>query len=200
MSFYPIEIDACPGFGWSGGPEFQTRVTALANGAEKRNAEWLLCRHRFSVPYKNISTQAYMNIKKMFLICMGKTHTFLHKDWADYQATDEQFGTGDGSNKTFQLAKVSSSAGGVYTRKITKPNTGVVINVNGVVTSATVSTLDGSVVFVTAPANGAVLSWSGEFFVQVRFDNDALPFTLDDKNAAGFFTNGTIDLLEVIGE
>lgn len=198
--FYPIQIEQCPGFGWSGGPEFQTRINALASGAEKRNAEWSICKHRYTVPYNNISTVAYLAIKKVFLICRGKTHTFLHRDWADYQAADAQFGIGDGTTNTFYLSKVSSSGGGAYTRKITKPDVGAVISVNGVVASATVSALDGSVVFVTAPGAGAVLTWTGDFFVQVRFDNDSLPFTLDDKNASGFFTNGTIDLLEVVNE
>ena len=198
--FYPIEIEACPGFGWIGGPEFQTNVQRLGSGREKRNADWSICRHRYTAPYKNITDDAYRAIKQVFLICRGKTHTFLHKDWADFQAVDEPFGVGDGTTKTFQLKKVSSDGGGTYTRMIDKPVTGVVIKVGGVVTLATVSTLDGSVVFASAPANGAALTWTGEFRVHVRFDIDALPFSLDNVGNKGFFSNGSVDLVEVLGE
>lgn len=198
--FYPIQIESCPGFGWVGGPEFQTNVQRLGSGREKRNADWAICRHRYTAPYKNVTDEAYRAIKKVFMICRGKTHTFLHKDWADFQAVDEPFGVGDGTTKDFQLRKVSSDGGGTYTRTIDKPAAGVVIKVNGVVTLATVSELDGSVSFASAPANTAVLTWTGEFFVHVRFDTDALPFSLDNVGHKGFFMNGSIDLVEVLGE
>lgn len=198
--FYPIQIEACPGFGWVGAPSFQTNVQSLANGREKRNAEWSICRHHFTAPYKNITDDAYRAIKKVFLICRGRTHTFLHKDWADFRATDEQFGIGDGTTTAFQLSKVSSDGGGSYTRTIDKPVAGVVVKVNGVVTPASVSSLDGSVAFSSPPANAAVLTWTGEFLVHVRFDIDSLPFSLDDKGRNGFFTNGSVELIEVIDE
>jgi uncharacterized protein (TIGR02217 family) len=83
---------------------------------------------------------------------------------------------------------------------IDKPDAGVTVKVNGVVTAASVSQLDGSVAFSVAPASGAALTWSGEFFVHVRFDMDYLPFSLDDKNSGGFVTNGSVDLIEVLDE
>ena len=131
----------------------------------------------------------------------GRTHTFLHRDWGDFTATDEPFGTGDGTTTLFYLSKVSTvDGGGSYTRMIDKPDAGVTVKVDGAVTAAAVSQLDGSVAFSAAPASGAVLTWSGEFFVHVRFDMDYLPFSLDDKNSGGFVTNGSVDLIEVLDE
>lgn len=55
-------------------------------------------------------------------------------------------------------------------------------------------------VFASAPASGAILTWSGEFRVPVRFDTDYLPFSIDDIGNDGFATNGSVDLIEVLGE
>ena len=201
MTFYATQIAPIPGFGFTGGPEFQTNIQNIASGREKRNAEWSVCRHKYSAPFKNISEAAYREIKRVFLVMRGRTHTFLHRDWGDFTATDEPFGTGDGATALFYLRKVSTvDGGGSYTRLIDKPDAGVTVKVNGVITAAAVSQLDGSVAFAVAPAVGAALTWSGEFFVHVRFDMDYLPFSLDDKNSGGFVTNGSVDLIEVLDE
>lgn len=201
MTFYATQIAPIPGFGFTGGPEFQTNIQNIASGREKRNAEWSVCRHKYSAPFKNISEAAYREIKRVFLVMRGRTHTFLHRDWGDFTATDEPFGTGDGVTTLFYLRKVSTVAGGgSYTRLIDKPDAGVTVKVDGAVTAAAVSQLDGSVAFSVAPAVGAALTWSGEFFVHVRFDMDYLPFSLDDKNSGGYVTNGSVDLIEVLDE
>lgn len=200
MTFYAIQIPPTPGFGFTGGPEFSTNVQNIANGREKRNADWSICRHKYTAPFHNIPEDAYRSIKGVFLAMRGKLHTFLHRDWGDFNAADEPFGTGDGATTLFYLRKVSTVGAGSYTRLIDKPDVGVTVKVNGVITAASVSTLDGSVAFSSAPALGAALTWSGEFFVHVRFDMDYLPFSLDDKNTGGFVTNGSVDLLEVLDE
>jgi uncharacterized protein (TIGR02217 family) len=87
-----------------------------------------------------------------------------------------------------------------YTRVVTKPDAGVTVKVDGVLTAASVSEVDGTVAFGSAPANGAVLTWTGEFFVQVRFDMDYLPYSLDDANTGGYVANGSVDLIEVLDE
>lgn len=201
--FFPIQIPPVPGFGFTSIPTFQTDIADMAGGRERRNAEWSVVRHRFTAPYKNIPSPAYLEIKRVFLICRGRAHTFLHRDWSDFSAADEPFGIGDGATKVFQLSKLSQIAGvpgATYTRIVNKPDVGVVVKVSGVPTAATVSMLTGTVTFDTPPALGAQLTWSGEFFVQVRFDADTLPWSLDDKNASSFVTNGSVDLMEVLDE
>lgn len=198
--FYPIYIDPVPGLGFTGGPEFSTDIKSTQGGREKRNAEWMNCRHKYTCPFLNITNDAYLAIKKVFLICKGRNHTFLHRDYADFEANNEQFGLGDGVTKVFQLRKVSTQGGGSYERVITKPVAGAVIRVDGAVTPAVVDTLTGTVTFSTAPIAGTILRWTGEFDVQVRFDIDYLPFSLDDCNNDGYVTNGSVDLIEVVDE
>lgn len=203
MAFYAIEIAQCPGFGFEGGPEFSTNVQQLASGAEKRNADWAICRHKYTAPYSNITDEAYLAIKQVFLIVRGRCHSFLHKDYGDYQAVDEPFGMGDGVTKVFQLQKVSTVAGtsATYVRTINKPVAGATYKVAGVATGAALDTNTGLVTFAAAPANGAALTWTGEFRVQVRFDIDYMPFSLDNAlQGGGYANNGSVDLIEVLNE
>lgn len=203
MAFYAIEIAACPGFGFTGGPEFKTNKQDIANGSESRNADWAVCRHKYTAPFDSIDDDAYAAIKTVFLLCRGMCHTFLHKDWGDFEATNEPFGVGDGVTKTFQLKKTSTmpGTGATYERTITKPVAGMQVFANGVLTGAAVDTTTGIVTFAVAPANGAVLTWTGEFRVHVRFDTDYLPFSLQTAFADGTYArNGSIDLIEVLNE
>lgn len=132
------------------------------------------------------------------MICRGMTFAFLFRDWTDYQATDQQFGVGDGTTTVFQLSKQSSLPGGTpYARTVRAPDAGVVVKVGGVVTAATVSAATGAVTFATAPANNAVLTWTGTYHLVMRFDNDELMVTILNEFADGGFTmNGTVDLIE----
>lgn len=200
--FFPIRIPPTPGLGFTGGPEFQTDIKNAQNGREYRNADWVLCRHKYTCPFANISNAAYLTIKEVFLVVMGRNHSFLHKDWADFEAVNASFGTGDGTTTVFQLSKISSLGGGTYTRVITKPIlAGLIVRQNGTQrTDILVDVLTGLVTFLSAPPNDAVLTWTGEFDVQVRFDIDYLPWSLDDRNNDDYVANGSIDLYEVIDE
>lgn len=201
--FYAVEIAACPGFGFTGGPEFNTNVQTLANGSESRNADWAICRHKYTAPFNSIDDTAYAAIKTVFLLTRGRCHTFLHKDWGDFVAVNEPFGKGDGTTTTFQLSKTSTMPGtsATYQRTITKPVAGVKVYVNGALTGAAVDSLTGLVTFAAAPAANAVLTWTGEFRVHVRFDTDSLPFNLQSIfRDGGYARNGSIDLIEVLNE
>jgi uncharacterized protein (TIGR02217 family) len=201
--FFPIRIAPTPGLGFTGGPEFQTDIKNAQNGREYRNADWLMCRHKYTCPFNNISNDAYLTIKEVFLVVMGRNHSFLHKDWADFEAVNSHFGRGDGVATEFQLYKTSQVGAATYLRKITKPVlAGFTVSINGVVQTDTftVDQLTGVVTFGTPPAENAALTWSGQFDVQVRFDTDYLPWSLDDRNDAGYVSNGSIDLYEVIDE
>ena len=56
----------------------------------------------------------------------------------------------------------------------------------------------GVLTFTAAPANGAVLRWSGTFDVWVRFTDDYLPFSIDDRDASlEYRVNGSVGLIEV---
>lgn len=197
MSYLNAYIERCPAFGWQGGPSFKTRIVEMANGRERRNAEQAEARHTFSAPFRNIKRSAYSGIKQMHLVCLGRLHAFRFKDQLDYQAANEVFGAGTGAQTIFQLRKISTVDGVSYTRNVYAIKDASV-TVNGVVTAVTLDERRGTVTFAAAPAGGAVLRWTGEFDVWVRFNQDDLPFSIDNGNSAGEkFINGSVDLIEV---
>lgn len=197
MAFARVQIEPCPGFGFEVEPTFFTTVTPLQSGRERRNGNWAICRHRFRVPYNNISREAYKAIKAVFYPMRGRLNTFMQRDWTDYQAFNELFGVGNGVEDTFQLLKVSEKDGLIYERPISVTEPGVQIFVNGVLETAVIVDNDtGGVVFDSPPAIGAELTWTGEFYIKVRFDTDSIPFNYADLEAMV----GNLELFEVLDE
>lgn len=199
-------IRACESFGWNGGPSFQTRIKTLSNGRERRNADWAQEKNRYTVPFNNLSSEQYTDVRQMFQICRGMAHTFLYFDPLDRQATNEEFGIGDGVTLEFQLSKLSAADGVIYQREVyalytpasdgTEVNATPVVTVNNVPTAVTVDYDRGLVIFAVAPVLGAVLRWSGFFSVWVRFDVDWLPFSIDNRRGGDYAHTGQVPLLE----
>lgn len=186
-------ISPCPAYGWAGAPGFQTRIVTLSTGRERRNADWAQPRHRYTISFLNITKEEHLAIKKMVMACRGMLHTFRFVDQLDHTATDDTFGIGDGTKTEFQLGKFSIVDGLEYYREVYALPSDPTIKVEGSVESGVTIDQDrGIVTFDSAPANGAVLKWTGSFDMWVRFNADYSPFTLDAPNAV----NGQIDLME----
>jgi uncharacterized protein (TIGR02217 family) len=200
--FINAELDMCFGYGWNGGPEFNTRVVTTKSWVERRNAQNIECRHSYSLPLANIKQRSYLVLlKQTFMACRGMLHSFKIKDYSDFEADGEVFGLGDGSTTVFQLRKDSTFGIATYTRFITKPNDGVVVKVNGTPTTVLIDTLTGLVTFPSAPANDAIITWTGEFRVPVRFNSDILSNSIDNLFGDGDYAmSGSIDLIEVFKE
>lgn len=188
-------LEPCPGYGWAGGPTFSTQIVPLMSGREKRNARWKQPRHAFSAPFQNIGQDAFRQIKKMFLLCRGSAFAFRFKDENDSEADQAQFAVADGVRTRFQLGVQHFEAGREFFREVHALVSEPVITANGSVVGSgfTVDLDRGTIEFNTPPAAGAVLRWTGDFEVWVRFASDELSFTLDNPNA----TNGSVELIEV---
>ena len=195
MTTINAELDICPSFGWQGGPEFNTMVKQLRNGHERRRSLWQEAKHHYILPFQNITNAAYlMELKSAFMAARGSAESFLVKDNSDYIADAESFGAGDGVETAFDLYIVRTFGSAYYARRILYP-VDAVFYVDGVPVAATF--FDGRVVFAVPPDDGAVLSWSGEFRVAVRFASDAFPMTIDDRSGADLMMNGSVELREV---
>lgn len=185
-------IEECPAYGWQGGGEFKTTIVEMASGAERRNAEWQQIRHRYSMSFLNITKSSYRNIKQLHMVARGRLNCFKFRDQLDFEADEEVFGIGDGVETVFQLIKQSSIDGVSYQRQVYVIEDAT-IYVNGTPNAATVDPDRGIVTFSSAPAGSAVLTWTGTFAVWVRFDQDYLPFSIDNPDSV----NGSVDLLEM---
>lgn len=195
-SYIDAFLEGCFAYGFEGGPVFSTQIVELQNGRERRNAKWAEQKHRYSGQFMNIKLEQYQKIKNMHLVAKGQLRSFKIIDPLDNKAVNQTFGEGDGLTKKFQLSKTSSIAGINYTRGIygVIENDNFEVRVNGdVVTNYTVDTKRGTVEFDEPPADNAIINWSGDFYVWVRFEQDELPFTLDNPN----LTNGTVAMIEV---
>lgn len=194
MSFIETRLLDKASYGFQGGPEFRTRVVSLDSGRERRNAQWTRPRHRYTASYDRLRPEDYEVVRAAFYACMGQAYGFRYGDPFDFAAEDELVGLGDGTRVAFQLVKAYTFGPASYTRTITKPRAGVVMKVNGSAVSATVNTATGIATLAAPPAGAAVVRWSGEFDVPVRFASDFFPTSYDEFEAL----SGSVDLLELL--
>lgn len=193
------EIQICPGYGWMGGPTFNTRIVKLKNGIERRNADNALPYHAYTLPLANIKNTAYLTqLKHAFMAARGQLYSFLAKDYSDFELADEPFAITDGVKKDFYLQKAYYFGTETFIRPITKPVAGIAITSDHAAVAPTVDTTTGKVSFATPPVAGKTLRSTGEFRVPVRFNSDALRTTIDNRFLTGEFAlNGSVDLIEV---
>lgn len=183
MAFVEIAFPSDIAYGSSGGPEYSTDIVITHGGYEQRNINWSQARAKYNVAH-GVKTQAQLDaLIAFFRSRKGRADGFRFKDWSDYKAVAQVIGTGNGTNKIFQLVKTYSSGSVTETRTITKPVASTLtVYVNAVLQAGAAYTLDsttGKITFVTAPAGAAVITADFEFDVPVRFDTDRLSATLD---------------------
>lgn len=203
MTFYAVEIDACPAYGWQGGPNADVLIKTLANRHEKRNKQGDLMRHIFNLPFQNIRNDQYLQyIKSAYMALGGPTDSFLAKDYGDFLAIEESQGVAPSGSTPVQLVKTYSFQGvAFYTREITKPlSATVVMRQAGVVKAGTTDPLTGLFTPTTAWSAGAELEADFEFRVPVRFGEMSLPSTIDNRSGENYVVNGSVSLVEVFGE
>lgn len=196
-----------------GGPGFNTSVVPAASGFEQRNVNWEQTRGKYDIGFMN-KNEAYTHKLVAFFraIAQGKAYGFRVRDWSDYQATAELVGVGTGSSQNLQLIKTYTAGGYSFTRKIRKPVTAAVKDVDGNNVSNTVHiyfdgaeqsssaspllwSLDYTTGILTVNAsNGVVITWTGQFDIPVRFDTDDMGVV---ANTPKIFSWPSIPLIEL---
>jgi uncharacterized protein (TIGR02217 family) len=170
-------------YGSKGGPGFSTTVFTSDSGVEQRNINWQDARARYDVSHGIKDVDDMDAILAFFYNVKGMAIGFRYKDWADYQLIDEQIGTGDGSDTTFQITKTYTVGSEDYVRQIKKivSDPAPVVKVNDVTltvtTDYTINADTGIITFVTPPGNGLSVKVTCEFDVPVRFDTDNMEIT-----------------------
>lgn len=186
----------CVTFGTTGGPTWLTRKIGLKSGIIRRNAMRSRPLHRYTFVYRNLTPDIHKQVIDAFNACMGGAYSFRVKDWSDFEAIDEELPVlGTGASQNVQLVRTYSFGNRTVSRPIRKPVDGtVVIKANGVPIASVVDPTTGIATFTAA--NGAVLTWEGEFDVPVMFDDDELQFSEDEKGAEGLFLTSDVSLSE----
>lgn len=210
MAFHQVRFPLDIALGAQGGPQRLTDITTLASGREERNQRWAHARRRYNAGYGIKSRADMQAVLEFFEERRGRFHAFLWRDGLDWssrhddgppQAGDQRIGTGNGTNRDFQLVKRYGAGFDPYLRPITKPLVETVrVAVGGVALAGagfSVDALTGMVRLSSVPANGAAVTAGFEFDVPVRFDTDRLDIELAGFDAA---IAPHIPIIEVIGQ
>lgn len=188
-------------YGARGGPIYSTSVSRSKSGRHITNANWSYPLHEYDVGFPVRSFDKLALLTDYFHVCGGEFGAFRFKDHKDFKScppltavshTNQSLGTGNGTTTQFQLIKTYAVGGFTRSRIIQKPVSGtIIIGVNGALTGSgfTINTTTGIVTFTTAPANGAVLTWGGEFDVPVKFKTDMLMSDIDSFHLSGLSVN-----------
>jgi uncharacterized protein (TIGR02217 family) len=162
-------------------PMFKTITHEAASGREYRGFLMGSPRYRYILTYDILTDNGswldgFRTLLGFYNARKGSYDDWFFTDPDDYAAGGSVFGTGDGSTKTFQLARTL----GASSEPVYDLNGAPAISVAGVLKSTpgdyTVGS-SGLVTFVSAPANGASLTWTGSFYWRCRFEADELEFT-----------------------
>jgi uncharacterized protein (TIGR02217 family) len=182
----PIEYSAVA----SGGPEFLTTVITARSGVTQRNVNRLEAKGRWQINFDLLTPEQIEELHSFFRARYGRARGFRFRAPEHWRVAGEVFATGDGATTQFPLYIYYRSGPSADRRRITKPVAGglqyddrpntVRIYVNGTeATNVSVSSTTGIVTFQTAPANGATLSWTGEFDTPVTFGSDTFGASFD---------------------
>lgn len=178
MEIFP----ALPGLSWNvqKTPQFNTISHRAVSGYEVRTALMQYPLWTFSLAYDLLRDDATSELKTLmgfFLQSQGSFAAFLYSDPSDNAVTKQGFGTGDGVTTSFQLIR----AYGGFIEPVQNLDGTPGIEVNGVQQTLGIGNQcqispTGLVTFTTAPASGAALTWTGNFYYRVRFSADKADF------------------------
>lgn len=178
---------------WS--PVHNTIVRQSATRLETRATYEAYPLFNITLKYELLRADRKPELQQMagfFMRHRGMLDDFLYRDARDYQTENDQFGEGDGVTRTFRLWR--TWGGSRMPVSAIKP--APVILVDDVVIPGGYS-LDlnaGKITFDTAPGEGEVLSWSGEYYWRVRFAADQLDF---EQILHRWWNAGKIELVTV---
>ena len=186
----------CVAYGSEFGQEFSTRITQLRNGVERRNARWSMPLGRYAVMFQALRPDDHGKVRGAHMASLGSLIPFRFKDWSDFQAEQQVLGEGTGAAQTLPLIKHYRFGPLTLARRIKKPVLNQVqVFIDGQLTAAAIDYIEGTVT-VTAP-EGAEITWSGEFDVPVRFENDRLDVEPVARLGNDFALTCDVDLVEV---
>lgn len=206
-AFHEVRLPVRLAFGGTSGIERRTEIVGLASGFEHRSSPWAHGRRRYLVGTATRSLDEAAELVAFFEARRGRLHGFRFRDPADFKSCapslvpapgDQALGVGDGTRRTFALAKAYGDGEAAVPRPIVKPQAGSVrVAVAGVEQAAGAFSVDaasGLVTLAAAPAAGALVSAGFLFDTPVRFDLDRIDVTLEGFGAARV---GAVPLVEV---
>lgn len=170
-------------------PKWQTRTQNSVSGKRLNIADWSYPKHRWSVVYNFLRGASptyveWQTLEGFFGQMKGSWDSFLYTDPRDYTVTASTIGTGDSTDRDFQLIRTFGSTLFGYSEPILAPLAVSALVVAGTSYTSTQyvlqqwgSTAPGMVTFSTfAPSTGQAITASFTYAWPVSFDQDTLDF------------------------
>lgn len=154
-------------------PIWSTVKQPSVGGQESRFSLWSWPRWRYEFGFELLRDGTELTtLAGFYNASLGSALVFQYADPTDGSVTAQNFGTGDGATRAWQLVR---SYGG-FSEPVFLPTGSPVISVNGTPTSALTISATGVVTFTVAPAAAAALTWTGTFNWLCNFDDDSVDF------------------------
>lgn len=200
-------------FGTQVAPSFNTTELTLDNGQDRRNAKWSRPKHVIDAPFQGLTKAQMDAVRDVFMVCQGRARSFRVFDRSDFRLTDEVIGTADGTtDQTIQLIKTYTVYGLSTVRTITKPvdstrDYGRGTNAFGAAPALVIKAAGTPISFSCDYTTGIItltgtlgeeITATGWFDVPMRFDDDRLFFSVDNKDQAGgdYTYSSSVNLIE----
>ena len=165
-----------PGLSWGivKTPIWKTQTQESVSGRELRWTSMVYPRWRVTLSYEFLRAGGGFSelqaLVGFFNFRRGAWDDFLWLDQDDNTVAGQQIGVGNGARTAFTVYRTYGGFSEPVLNYVSAP----VVKVGGVVKTAGVDyTISaGILTFSAAPANGAVVTWSGQFYKRVRFERD----------------------------
>lgn len=181
-------------------PIWKNTIYEADSGKETRCKHWSYPRYSFSLKHTFMTDNAIKSVSldkgdlellQGFFNSVGGTfEDFLYLDDVENTAINQAFGVGDGLTIKFQLARSLPNWIEPVKGIIEKPD----LFINNVATQDFTFDNTGKIIFSTPPINGSILTWSGQYYFRVRFQEDSIELT---RTFEGLWENITINLITV---
>lgn len=160
-------------------PVWETQIYTSSSGRETRIQKWKSPRYKISIKFNFLTDNSMQSVtldkgdverlKGFFNTLAGAFDDFLYFDDTENYVENQSFGVGDGQTTIFQLVRSLP----YYAEAVTGINEKPQIFVNGEEAECEVDAY-GVVTFAEPPEADAVLTWTGNYYFRVRFEDDEL--------------------------
>ena len=163
-------------------PVWNTQTYESESGRETRIQKWKYPRYKISLTYNFLTDNTSKwqldkgdieRLQGFFNAVGGSFDDFLYFDDTEDSVENQTFGLGNGQQTVFQLVRNHPYWA--------EPVNGIVeipqIFIDGVLTTEVSVDPYGVVTFDSPPPADSVLTWTGNYYFRVRFDNDEIELT-----------------------
>ena len=163
-------------------PVWNTQTYESESGRETRIQKWKYPRYKISLTYNFLTDNTSKwqldkgdieRLQGFFNAVGGSFDDFLYFDDTENSVENQTFGVGNGQQTVFQLVRNHPYWA--------EPVNGIVeipqIFIDGILTTEVSVDPYGVVTFDNPPPAESVLTWTGNYYFRVRFDNDEIELT-----------------------